>query len=48
MFLVCQVISEDHVDQELFDFMDRNILRPVTSLPSLVAIGTVVVEIYWF
>ena len=42
MFLVCHMVVQDHVIKELYDFMGRS---HRSILPSLVAIGTVVVEI---
>ena len=44
MILVCHVILQDHVIKRSCDFMDRSPSRKVTILPSLVAIGTLVVE----
>ena len=44
MILVCHVILQDHVIERSCDFMDRSPSRKVTILPSLVAIGTLVVE----
>ena len=37
---------DHHVIKALNDFMDKNLSMYVTILPSLVAIGTVIVEIY--
>ena len=45
MVFVCHVNLKDHVTKALNDFMVRRPLRYVTILPSLVAIGTVIVEI---
>ena len=44
MILVCYVISQDHVSTRSSN-MDRSPSKLVTILPSLVAIGTVAVEI---
>ena len=45
MILGYQVISQDHIIKGSCDFIGRNPSRYVMILPSLVAIGTVVVEI---
>ena len=45
MILVSYVISRDHVIKRSCDLMGRSPLRSVTSLLSLVAIRTHVVEI---
>ena len=45
MVLVCHVILEEHVIKGWSNIMGRGKSRQVTSLPSLVAIGTVVVKI---
>ena len=45
MVLVYHVILEDHVIIGSFDFMVCSPERYVTSLPSLVIIGNVIVEI---
>ena len=45
MALVYHVISEDYVIKESCHFMGRNPSRLVTILPSLVVIGTLIVEI---
>ena len=44
MVLLCHVISQDSVSK-LSNSMDRSLSRLVTTLPSLVVIGTVVVKI---
>ena len=46
MIWVCQVMSQDHVIKGSYDFVDMSPSRLVTILPSLMAIGTLVVEIY--
>ena len=43
--LTYHVIPQDHEMQGLCDFIGRNLSGQVTVLPSLVAIGTLVVEI---
>ena len=45
MILICQVILLEHMTKRSFDFMGRSPSRQVTITQSLVAIGTVVVEI---
>ena len=45
MILVFHVISKDHVMKGWSNFMGGSSLWQVTSLPSFLAIGTVVVEI---
>ena len=45
MFLVCQVMSQDHVTKGYNNVVARSILRLVTILPNLMAMDTVVVEI---
>ena len=45
MVLVCHVISQDHVIEELRNFMDSSRSRLATILASLVALGTLIVEI---
>ena len=45
MILGYHVISQDHIIKGSCDFIGRNPSRYVMILPSLVAIGTVVVEI---
>ena len=44
LVLVCQVTVQDQVIKELNDFMVSSLSRYVTTLPSLVAIGTKVVK----
>ena len=46
MFLVCHKISQDHTIKGLCDYINRNASRSVTNMTILVAIGTVVVEIW--
>ena len=46
MFLVCHKISQDHIIKGFCDYIDRNASRSVTNMTILVAIGTVVVEIW--
>ena len=48
MVLVCHVISNDHVIRGSSNFMGRSLSRKVFVFPSLVTIGTVIVEIYRF
>ena len=48
MVFVCRVTLQDYVIKELNDFMVRSPTRYFTILPSLLAIGTVAVEIYIF
>ena len=48
MVFVCHVTFQDHVIRALFDFIIRSPSRYVTIVPRLVAIGTVVLKIYWF
>ena len=48
MVLVCQKIYQDHIIKGSSDVIGRSPSRYVTILPSLVAIGIVVMEIYWF
>ena len=43
-FLVCHVIKQVHVIEGSGNYNDRSFSRQVTILPSLVIIGTVVVE----
>ena len=43
MFPVCYVISTEHVTKVSYDFLQESPLLLVTTLPSLVAIGIVVV-----
>ena len=45
MFLVCQVISQNHVIKWSFDFTDDRQSRQVTILPSFVNTDIAVVEI---
>ena len=45
MVLVYPVISQDHLTKRYSNIMGRSRSRFLTKLPSLVAIGTVVVEI---
>ena len=45
---VCHVTLQDLVVEVKNDFMVRSLSKYVTILPSLVAIGTLVVENYWF
>ena len=45
MVLVCHVILQDRMIQGSCDFMGETPLRYVTSLPRLVVIGIVLVEI---
>ena len=44
MFLVCDVFKQDHVVEMSGDHNDRRPSRKITTLPGLVVIGTVVVE----
>ena len=45
MFLICHVIKQDHVIKGSCDDNDMSLSRKVTTQPSLVFIGTVVMEI---
>ena len=45
MVLNCHVISQDHVIKEPCDFMRKSPFRQVIILSSLVAIGSVIVNI---
>ena len=45
MTLVCHVILQDHVTKRSSDFMKGALHSKVTILPSLVVMGTVVVDI---
>ena len=45
MILVCHMILQDHVIKWSFEFTGRIPSRYVTILPSLVAMGTVLVKI---
>ena len=47
MVLVCHLFLQDHMTKGSSN-MGRIPSRLVTITPSLVAIGTVVVKIYWF
>ena len=47
MVLICSVILQNHVINELRDFLDKNLSRSTIILPSLLAINTVLVEIQW-
>ena len=44
-FLVCQVISQDHLINGLCDFVSGCLTWQVTTLPSLVVMDIVIVEI---
>ena len=46
MVLVCLVIQQDHVIKWSFYFVGRSLSRKVIILPSLVDIGTLVVEMF--
>ena len=48
MALGCHVTLQDHIIKALYNFMIRSLLRYITILANLVAIDTVIVEIYWF
>ena len=48
MILVCHVILQNHVIEGSWDFMDQIPAEPITSFLSLVAICTVVINIYIF
>ena len=48
MVLVFHVISSDHVIKESCDFRGGNLSRKVIIVPSLVARGTMKVNIKWF
>ena len=45
MVFVCQVTLQDHMIEVLIDFMVRSPSSYITILPTLVAIGLVIVEI---
>ena len=45
MVFFCNVTLQNHVIEVFFDFMVWSPSRQVTNLPSLVAIGTAVIEI---
>ena len=47
-FLICCVISQDRLINHSCDFMGRNCSKLVSTLPSLVAISIVIVEIILF
>ena len=42
---MCHVLSQDHVTKESSNIMSKSPQRLLTILPSLVAIGTLAVEI---
>ena len=46
MVSVCHVFLQEHVIQRSCDFMGRSQSKQVTILPSLVVIGTLVVEMF--
>ena len=48
MLLVCHVIKQDHVIRGSGGYYGKNPSKYVGTLPTLVFIGTVVVEIQWF
>ena len=48
MFLVCHVIKQDRVIKGSSVYNDRSPSVQVSTLPSLVVICTLVVEIKWF
>ena len=48
MILVCHVISQDHMTKEKSNIVGGSPSWQVTTLPSLVAIGTVLVDIQPF
>ena len=48
MAFVCQVTLQDHVIKALYDFVVRSVSRYIRIIPSLVVIGTMVVEIKSF
>ena len=49
MYLICLVVAQEQVIKEFYDFMRGSSLLSVTTLTGLVAIGIMVVEIYfWF
>ena len=48
VFLVCQVILQDHVTKGYSKIMGRGRLRLVTILTSLVALGTVTTTVRCF
>lgn len=45
IFLIYQVILQDHIIKGSSDFMARSLLRELIRLPSLVAIDIVVLKI---
>ena len=45
MIFACHVTLQDHVVKAYHDFMIKSLSKYVTILPSLMAIGTRVVEI---
>ena len=45
MILVCHAISQDHMTKGLSDMMGESPLWQVTSLPTFLAVSTVVVKI---
>ena len=48
MVSVFSVILQDHVIKGLSVFKGRSPSKSITILPSLVAIGTLIVELKWF
>ena len=48
MGLVCPVILPEYVNASSYDFICESLSIQVNILLSLVAMGYVVVEIYWF
>ena len=48
MIFVCDVTLQDHVIKGSCDFIDGSTFWQVATLPSLVATGIVVMEIYCF
>ena len=44
MLLICHVILQDRVAQEPCDLLGRRVLKQVTTMPSLVVRGSMVVE----
>ena len=47
MYLICLVVAQEQVIKEFYDFMRGSSLLSVTTLTGLVAIGIMVVEIYF-
>ena len=45
MIFACHVTLQEHVVKAHIDFMVRSLSKYVSILPSLVAIGTLIVEI---